>query len=99
MPTYDYNCEKCLNIFEEHRTVDERLAPLDAPCPKCGEVGCISKSVGAFPGIGVDLTLTPDKKTGGQFSELMKRIKESVPERLRKNVGRSETMRGHRWRT
>jgi len=98
MPTYDYNCKKCSNIFEEYRTVDERLAPLKAPCPKCGEIGCIQKTVGSFPGIGVDLTLTADKKTNGQWSELMTKVKESVPERMRGKLDKGSNMRGHRWR-
>ena len=98
MPTYDYNCEKCSNIFEEYRIVDERNVPLKKPCPHCGEIGGIQKSVGGFPGIGVDFTLTPDKKTGGRFSEIMKRVKKSVPERMRGNLDSSTNMHGHRWK-
>jgi len=30
--------------------------------------------------------LTPDKATGGQWSELMSKMKEGVPEKLRKNL-------------
>jgi len=98
MPTYDYKCEKCSNIFEEYRTVDERNETLGSRCPNCDEIGGVQKIVGGFPGIGVDFTLTPDKKTDGKFSEIMKRVKESVPERMRGKLDNATNMRGHRWK-
>jgi putative FmdB family regulatory protein len=98
MPTYEYKCEKCSNIFEEFLSMDERDQPLDKPCPQCGAVGDIHKNISGFPGVGVDFTLSADKKTGGRFSEVMKRVKESVPERMRGKFDKSTSMRGHRWK-
>tara|TARA_R100000458_G_C8198169_1_gene189557 strand:+ start:253 stop:552 length:300 start_codon:yes stop_codon:yes gene_type:complete len=98
MPTYEYNCEKCSNLFEKYLTVCERNEPVKEPCPECGEVGCVKKSVGGFPSVGVDLTLTPDKKTGGKWSALMNKMKRGLPERHQNKLGNSANMRGKRWK-
>jgi putative FmdB family regulatory protein len=47
MPTYDYYCKKCLHDFEKFLPIAKMDDPLNEPCPKCGEVGCIEKIMGA----------------------------------------------------
>jgi len=43
------------------------------------------------------MTLTPDKATGGRWSELMNKMKAGAPRRLRGFYDRSNNMRGRRW--
>lgn len=59
--------------------------------------GKVKKHVGGFPGIGCDMTLTPDKKTDGRWSEVMNKIKSELPERYAKNVDNTD-MSGHSWK-
>ena len=44
----------------------------------------------------MDTTLTPDKATGGKWSEITNKIKSGLPERYAKNI--KDDMSGHRWR-
>ena len=76
MPTYDYQCEACNHRFDQFQHIAGRDKPCDEPCPECNEAkvrrGWFNAPVG-----GVDATLTPDKATGGDWSELMKKMKNS----------------------
>ena len=87
MPTYDYVCDACEHTFEQTRMISERDQPISEPCPKCQKEGEVRRDWSfTTPGLGADMTLTPDKATGGQWSELMSKMKEGVPERLKKNL-------------
>jgi hypothetical protein len=44
------------------------------------------------------MTLTPDKKTGGDWSEMMGRIKKGLPKRYQKGLDKSTDMSGKRWK-
>ena len=76
MPTYDYQCEACNHQFDQFQSIASRDAPCEEPCPECNETkvrrGWFNAPVG-----GVDATLTPDKATGGQWSQLMDQMKKS----------------------
>jgi len=96
MPNYDYMCEACSHCFEELISYEDRETPTKNPCPQCGEKKVIKK-IGGFPGLAADSTLTPDKKTGGQWSEMMNKIKSGVPKRYHSNLDKSTNMNGKRW--
>ena len=96
MPMYDYRCEKCSQIWEENLSMSNNNKPCESPCPHCGETGEVKKHICGFPGVNVDTTLTPDKKTGGMWSEITNKIKSELPDRYAKNVGTD--MSGHRWK-
>ena len=96
MPLYDYRCDKCNMIWEESRTISDRDIPCNEKCPHCKKKGSVKKHVGGFPGIGVDSTLTANKKTGGQWNEIMSKIKNGLPERYHKNIDRDVT--GTKWK-
>jgi len=53
--------------------------------------------VGQTPGLGAGTTLTPDKKTGGQWGELMSKMKRGMPKRYHKNMDRASNNTGSRW--
>jgi len=74
MPIYDYRCEKCEELWEESLPMSKMNSPTKKACPHCEKSGCVVKHVGGFPGVATDQTLTADKKSGGQWSELMSRM-------------------------
>ena len=90
MPNYDYKCATCNHAFEAFMTYEEREKPCDEPCPECG--------IGGFPGIAADSTLTPDKKTGGQWSEMMNKVKSGIPKKYHGGIDKSTNMTGKRWK-
>lgn len=45
MPLYGYECQSCGNEFVEMRTISERNAPENEPCPVCSEVGQVKKQL------------------------------------------------------
>ena len=98
MPTYDYRCKECEHLFEEVHMMDNHLAPTQKPCPKCGKKEVTKSWAGVTPGIGADATLTPDKKTGGQWSEMMGRIKNNIPKKYHAGLDKSTNMSGKRWK-
>ena len=73
---YDYQCEACNHQFDRFELIATRDEPCDRPCPDCNETkvrrGWFNAPVG-----GVDANLTPDKATGGQWSQLMNKLKKS----------------------
>lgn len=96
MPMYDYYCEKCSKLWEENLPMSKRNLPCKSPCPICKEDGGVKKNITGFPGVNVDTTLTPDKATGGKWSEITNKIKSGLPERYAKNI--KDDMSGHRWK-
>jgi putative FmdB family regulatory protein len=98
MPTYDYRCNACEHIFEEVHTMDSHLKPIKKPCPKCGEKEVTKSWAGVTPGIGTDTTLTPDKATGGKWSETMNRIKDNIPKRYHEGLDKSTKRTGRQWK-
>ena len=35
MPTYDYECRECGQVFEVRATMSQKTAGLDPECPRC----------------------------------------------------------------
>ena len=97
MPMYDYQCNKCKHTFEEMLSYAQREKPTKEPCPKCGAKG-VSKVIGGFPGLAADTNITPDKKTGGDWSELMGRIKKNVSPNCHGSIDKATNQSGRRWK-
>ena len=96
MPIYDYKCEQCGKAFESFQSYEEREKPCDDPCPGCLLEG-VKRFFGGFPGLAADSTLSPDKKTGGQWSEMMNKIKDGIPPKYHSGLDKSTNMSGKRW--
>ena len=73
MPTYVYRCSDvyCENTFEENLKYEDRDAPIDHPCQKCG--GKLLR-VPAMPGFAYD-NVKPGKKPDNAFNDKLKEIK------------------------
>ncbi len=78
MPIYEYYCEdtQCNHEFEKMLGMSSRDTPTTEPCPECGKK-TIKKGVSATT-MGVDMNLTPDKATGGDWSRLMDKVKKTA---------------------
>ena len=98
MPTYDYRCNACEHAFEVFHLMSEDNPPAKKPCPECGKKK-VTKSVSKPAGLGADTNLTPDKVTGGDWSEMMGRIKKNLPKRFHKKLDKSTSMTGRKWKT
>ena len=96
MPNYDYKCAKCEHTFESFLSYDDREKPCGEPCPQCSAEE-VTKTIGGFPGIASDSTLTPDKKTGGQWSEMMNKVKSNIPPKYHSGLDKSTNMSGKKW--
>lgn len=101
MPMYDYTCVACGEKWEEMKSMANRDEPCKNPCPHCGEKS-VKKTIEAFPTMGTDATLTADKATGGQWGELMNRMKDKVPDRMKHRLDghgvMNDQVRGRRWK-
>ena len=73
MPTYVYRCSDafCENTFEENLKYEDRDAPIDHPCQKCG--GKLLR-VPVMPGFAYD-NVKPGKKPDNAFNDKLKEIK------------------------
>ena len=96
MPTYDYRCNACEHMFEAFHLMNEDNPPAKEPCPECGKKE-VTKAVSKPAGLGADHNLTPDKKTGGQWNELMNKVKDYTPERFHGKLDKSSSQTGKRW--
>lgn len=77
MPTYDYVCSECNNVFEEIKKIDERTEPEKNPCPSCGKINCISLTMTA-PSLVSPFRIDGLKKPSSEFKERMSQIKHGL---------------------
>ena len=98
MPNYNYECDKCGKLWDEIHPMSERDTPTTKPCPHCKKKNCVRKSwADCTPGLGADWSLTPDKATGGRWSEVMNKIKRGLPKRQQARFDKGNNAKGTRW--
>lgn len=80
MPTYEYECEKCLKRFELKRRVDEDT---NAACPVCGSHArrIFSPARIIFKGSGFSLTDSKKYHQDAQRSRNVEAMEKSLEER------------------
>ena len=89
MPLYEYYCDKCQHAFDEILTVSKRNEPTEQPCPECGAEE-VCKGVSETT-MGADMNATPDKKTGGDWTRLMDKMKSYTPERHHESLDKPKS--------
>jgi len=100
MPIYTYTCSKCNESWDDIQSLAESDKPTTEPCPKCKAENCVSRESVYSTNMSADNTMTPDKATGGQWNELMGRMKKGAgirkvdADRLDISSGRT----GRRWK-
>lgn len=95
MPNYEFKCDGCGNIFTRLLSISDRNSPLTESCNICNCIR-INKSF-SCPLLLSDSKLTANKKTGGQWSELMGKIKKGIPKRYHQKLDISSSRTGKRW--
>jgi len=95
MPTYDYKCSACENLWEEFSLINDRDQPTNNPCPECGKEE-VTREVTGY-GICVDTNVTPNKKTGGQWNELMQKMNKTLSKDPQAGLDRASSRSGQRW--
>lgn len=97
MPLYAYICAACQHKFEELHSMADNNVPCGLPCPACKKKKKVQRDWGeSRNAIGIDTMLTASKVTGGQFREVIERIKNSgqVPKRFHDKLDNSVKMSG-----
>ena len=95
MPTYDYKCNACENIWEEFSLINDRDKPTENPCPECGKEEVIREISGY--GICVDTNITPNKVTGGAWNDLMQKMGKTLPKSAQTGLDMASSRTGQRW--
>lgn len=99
MPMYEFVCNKCQKNWEDFLTIEKREEPLKNPCPHCKAEKCVEKQwMGMSPSINADMTLTPNKATGGRWNELMAKMKSGLPQRYARKLDAPNNATGRRWK-
>ena len=93
MPIYEYTCKQCNHVHDSMRSIDSRDSPID--CPECEHNECSRNITGAMGA--VDTLLTPDRATGGQYSQLMDKMKRGTPKSYHESLDRSSNRNGSIW--
>jgi putative FmdB family regulatory protein len=97
MPVYGFICDKCEHTFDELLNISEREKPIGLPCPSCKKKSVRRSYDGFTQTVGSDTTLTPNKATGGQWNEMMNRMKKGLAKRHHKNLDQASANTGRYW--
>jgi putative FmdB family regulatory protein len=97
MPNYGYICQNCNHEFDRFCSIDDREKPLSEACEKCTEHKIVRNYTGFVQGVASDINMTPNKKTGGQWNQLMNRMKKGMPKRFHKNLDIASNRSGKKW--
>lgn len=99
MPNYGFVCDKCEHSFDVILSMNDREKPLGEKCPKCKKKKGIRRQYDSYSQpIGTDATLTPNKATGGQWNELMSKMKRGTAKRFHKNLDQATSNTGRYWK-
>jgi len=71
---YDFQCEKCGEIWEETHGIQFRDTPTALPCPKCNKLGFVKRIIGKLF-ISYDGNKTVLQRAGHEWNDVLKRVK------------------------
>jgi putative FmdB family regulatory protein len=97
MPLYGYCCTSCDNKFDLFLNIDERDRPINESCEKCNNNTVVRDYSGFSQPVAVDMGMTPNKKTNGQWNQLMTKMKKGLSPRFHDRLDRASDHRGTRW--
>ena len=81
MPTYDYRCEKCENVFEEFLPMAKRAEPTEKPCSELDCDGKVNQHLSGATAFAYDKIASKGhpKKPPGWMTDKLKEIKKNQP--------------------
>ena len=77
MPTYDFQCSECKEVWEAFYKIADRDTPLNEPCPKCDAEDTVTQKMGSG-GIGDAVRMGLQKPPDG-FNEVLRNISAVSP--------------------
>ena len=96
MPIYEYHCDACKERFDAILPMARYDEPTTEPCPGCRLTGTVHRRVPSRIQTGVDANVTPNKKTGGQWGQLMDKMKRGLPPSHHEQLDRASSLSGKR---
>lgn len=96
MPSYDYMCEACNKTWDDFHMISSRDVPCKKPCPHCKKKK-VKRTLPSEFHLDADTTLTANKKTGGQWNDLMHKMKDYTPDRYHDKLDKASSNTGKRW--
>lgn len=97
MPNYGFICDNCEHTFDEILSISDRETPLKNPCPSCKKKKIRRQYDSFSQSLASDSTLNANKATGGQWNELMGRMKKGLAKRHHKNLDIASSQTGRHW--
>lgn len=97
MPNYGFICEGCGNKFDRFLSINDREIPLTESCGSCGEHKIKRDYENQVSTLTADSLVTPNKKTGGAWNELMAKMKPGLPKHTHANLDRATNRSLRRW--
>ncbi len=89
-------CGACDERWDDFQMISSRDAPCKKPCPHCKKKKVKRTLPNEFPQLEADTTLTANKKTGGQWNDLMHKMKNYTPDRYHDKLDKASSNSGRK---
>ena len=97
MPVYGFICDNCGEKFDRFLSISNREQPLTESCGKCSHKSIRRDYENQTSALTADSLVTPNKKTGGAWNELMSKMKKGLPRHTHANLDNATNRSLRRW--
>jgi putative FmdB family regulatory protein len=97
MPNYGFICNACGNKFDRILSILDREQPLTESCSSCGEKNISRDFDNQTSALMADSMVTPNSKTGGDWNELMSKMKKGLPKYTHGNLDIASNRNMRKW--
>lgn len=97
MPVYGFICDNCGEKFDRFLSISNREQPLTESCGKCSHSSIRRDYENQTSALTADSLVTPNKKTGGAWNELMSKMKKGLPRHTHANLDNATNRSLRRW--
>ena len=97
MPYYGFVCDNCGEKFDRFLSISNREQPLTESCGKCNHSSIRRDYENQTSALTADSLVTPNKKTGGAWNELMSKMKKGLPRHTHANLDNATNRSLRRW--
>ena len=97
MPVYGFICDNCGEKFDRFLSISNREQPLTESCGKCNHSSIRRDYENQTSALTADSLVTPNKKTGGAWNELMSKMKKGLPKHTHANLDNATNRSLRRW--
>ena len=97
MPVYGFICDNCGEKFDRFLTISGREEPLKESCKSCNHNSIRRDYENQTSALTADSAVTPNKKTGGAWNELMAKMKPGLPTYTHANLYKATNRNLRKW--